>query len=86
MDIHPDRHTSRHQDTQISGQTDIHLDIKTHTDIQMDGPTYRQTDDRHIDGQTDIQPSRLARCVFKQSSQMTPFMSLSSLAHIYKVI
>ena len=58
MDIHPDRHTSRHQDTQISGQTDIHLDIKTHTDIQMDGPTYRQTDDRHIDGPTDIQPSR----------------------------
>ena len=31
-------------------------------------------------------PCKLARCVFKQSSQMTPFMSLFSLAHIYKVI
>ena len=28
----------------------------------------------------------LARCVFKQSSQMTPFMSLTSLAHIYIVM
>ena len=63
----------------LTGVWNLHLDLDMVTGLWY-------THDSNFGSLSWFWRCKVAHYVFKQSSQMTSFMSLSSLAHIYKVI